>query len=331
MVAFGTLGLIWLLARPLAIFVLAFTIAQALSPLVDWLAVRIPRLSRTGAVVLVYLTILGVLALLVSLLLPTIATEGRQLTDRAPELIDRALRWASGWTGLSTDQLQQSSVDWLTRARSTLVQIPAVTISALFEMVVIFFLSLYLLMAGPDLRRFVLSLLPRRHCARAKRLMTRMGRAMGGYVRGAAMDGAVMAVLTWIALAVIGVPFAPVFALFAGFAEFVPYVGPILAALPAIGVAAVESPTRALVVAATYLTLQQIDSHLIVPNIMRSQTKVHPALVILALASGFAVGGVLGAIVSIPLFAAARVLLVYAIAPALRRRARRTHLATETV
>jgi predicted PurR-regulated permease PerM len=225
----------------------------------------------------------------------------------------------SNWTGLSAAQLQQSSAAAIARVRDMLFQLPAITIAALFEALLVVFLSLYLLLAGPSLQRFVLSMVPRSRQARARRLIGHVGHAMGGYIRGAALDGLVMATLTWIALTAIGVEYAPVFAVLAGFGEFIPYIGPIVAALPAIAVALLDAPAQGLIVAAAYVGLQQIDSHLIVPNIMRTQTDVHPAMVIFAVAAGFSLGGVLGAIVAIPLFAALRVLLVFHGAPVLRR------------
>lgn len=323
--AAALLAFVWLLARPLAILVLAFTIAQALSTVVDWLELRMPR---AAAVVLVYLALFAGLGFLAAAIFPMVLTEARSLVGRAPELMDRLVSTASGWTGLPSAQVEQSVRTWMTQTRSGAFQIPAVTVSALFELLLIAFLSLYLLLAGPKLRRFTLSLMPPARRRRASRLMTRMGHAMGGYIRGAGMDGMVIAALTWAALAIVGLPHAPIFAVLAGVGEFVPYVGPIVAAVPAIAVALMESPTQGLIVAAVYVGLQQIDSHLIVPHIMRSQTDIHPALVIFALAAGLSLGGVLGAVVAIPLFAAARVLVVDLAAPALRRHLRARRSAT---
>lgn len=316
---FGVLGLTWLLARPLAILVLAFTVAEALAPIADALD---RRMSRGAAVAVVYLGLFTVIGLVGWIVLPPVINELRSLLERTPELFERLLRTASIWTGVPAEQLQQWAVAWTKREGPGVTQIPALTAATIFDTLVVVFLSLYLLVAGPSFRRFVLSLISGRCRARAGRTMTRVGRAMGGYIRGAALDGVVIGALTWMALTIIGIEYAPAFAVLAGVAEFVPYVGPILAALPAVAVAFVESPTQAVFVALAYLTLQQVDSHLIVPNIMRTQTAVHPALVIFALAAGFSLGGILGAIVAIPICAAVRVLVVSVAAPGLRLRRR---------
>lgn len=322
---FGLLATLWLLARPLAMLALAFTIAQALSTVVDVLDRRMPR---AAAVALVYAVLVLGLAAIAWVALPGVLSEARSLAERGPQLANQLFATLSRWTGLSAVQLEQSVVASLSHTRAALMQIPVVTISAVFDILLIAFLSLYLLMAGPALRTFTLSLVAPHRRPRAKRLLMRMGHAMGGYIRGAAIDGAIMGTLTWIALTIIGVPYAPVFGLLALLGEFVPYIGPILAALPAIAVALSDSSSQAVTVLITYVVLQQVDSQLIVPNIMRTQTRIHPALVIFALAGGFYVGGVLGAIVAIPLFAALRVLVVYVVAPAIRRRSRRGRLRT---
>ena len=101
----------------------------------------------------------------------------------------------------------------------------------------------------------------------------------------------------------------------------VPYIGPVLAAIPAIAVGALHSIQRAIVVALSYLVLQQIENCTVTPNVMHSQTDIRPATVIVAITPGYAIGGILGASAAIPIFAAARVLLNHVIAPAVREAA----------
>src|SRR5699024_10665804 len=67
-----------------------------------------------------------------------------------------------------------------------------------------------------------------------------------------------------------------------------------------------------------YLTLNQIEANLLVPNVMGSQTRLSPLLVIVAVSAGAGIGGILGAIIAIPIVAVLRVLFVEVVAPALR-------------
>ena len=312
-------ALIYVFARPLALLILAFTIAQALSPLADRLERQLPR--ALGATLL-FLTIFALFGLLLGSMTPMLIEETRQFVARAPDLLDKSRQWLSSWTPISSVPLRDAVVAVLKNVQGTVVNLPFAAIGALFEGVVVLFLSLYLLIAGPRLKRFVLSLIPERRRRRASRVMSRMGHSMGGYVRGAAMSGVIVGILTWLALFTVGLEYRRVLALAAALGEFVPYLGPVAAAVPAVLVALSESPTTALIVALIYLGLQQLDSHLITPNVMKTQTDLHPALVVLALAAGFSVGGLIGALTALPTFAALRV-LVLAAAPSVRRSASR--------
>jgi len=145
-----------------------------------------------------------------------------------------------------------------------------------------------------------------------------MGQTMGGYVRATGINGVIIGAMTYVGLLVIGVEYTLVLAVLAGLGEFLPVVGPIFAAIPAIAIALIESPQQAIVVTIFYIALQQLESNLLVPFIMRQQADVPPLLSLFALLAGSALGGLLGAIVAIPLAGALRVLVVRVLAPAER-------------
>jgi predicted PurR-regulated permease PerM len=134
------------------------------------------------------------------------------------------------------------------------------------------------------------------------------------------LNGVVVAVLTWIALHVLGVDYALPLAAVAFVGDLLPYIGPVFAAVPAVGVVLTHSTTLALAVAVLYVAIQQIEGHVLTPVIMQSQTHISAALVIVALTMGYSVGGILGAVTAIPVFAAGRVVIAHILAPAVRRR-----------
>ncbi len=133
------------------------------------------------------------------------------------------------------------------------------------------------------------------------------------------MDGAIIGATTYVGLLVIGVDFPLALGLIAGLLEILPIVGPIIAALPVFAIAILQSPLKALVAMVFIIIVHQLEGNVVVPNVMRSQTNISPLLVLLALAGGFAVGGLLGALTAIPLVTVARILLLEAVAPAVRR------------
>lgn len=314
---FGALALVHLLARPLGLLILAITLAQAMSPLADRFERRMPR---GAAAALLYGALIGIFLLLAWLVAPDIAQQAGSLAGEAPRVFDAMSNWLGRWTDMSGPELRQTLTDNVTGFQSTLMRLPVYAANFTFDVIVVLFLSLYLLIAGPRLKRFTVSLFPARKRRRAARVLARIGRAMGGYVRGIAIDAVIIGGLTWGALSLVGLPFAGALAVVAGLGEIVPYVGPIVAAIPAIAVALGQSPTDALIVAGIYVGLQQVEGQIVTPNVMKHQTDVNPALVIFAITAGFTVGGVLGAIVAVPLSAALRVLLLTTVAPVLRNR-----------
>jgi predicted PurR-regulated permease PerM len=316
-------ALVYLLARPLALLTLAVTFAAALSPATDRLERRMPRVV---AVVLLYTTLLASVVWLVWLILPTLTYETQDFVARAPTLLERARQWLGRWFPGDVVPIETDLLHTLRGFQDTLMRLPMHAVSVLFDTLVVVFLSLYLLISGPHMKRRAVALVPAAHRSRVNRLLSRVGRSMGGYVRGALISGLCVGVVTWVALTLVGLEFRRPLAVAAALGEFVPYVGPLLAAVPAILVASGDSLMRALIVGGIYLGLQQFESHVITPNVMKTQTDVPPALVNLALACGFSVGGLLGALTAIPLFAALRV-LGCAVLPVLRLRARRKPVA----
>jgi predicted PurR-regulated permease PerM len=90
--------------------------------------------------------------------------------------------------------------------------------------------------------------------------------------------------------------------------------------VPLVGIALLQSPTKAIIALGYAIILHQVESNILVPNIMRTQTEISPLLVLLALTGGLAIGGIFGALVAIPLTAALRVIFVEQVFPAIRRR-----------
>ena len=307
----------WLLARPLALLVAAIVLAQALAPIVDWLARWLPR---TPAVILVYVILLLGLGLLGWLVVPPLVEQAQGIMDEGPGLIQQVQHWVERWTPLSSnrlaDELQSRLGQWL----NVLVSLPVLLFSVFTEVLLVVIISVYWLIGAPALLRFVLSLLPRQRRAHVAALLGDIGAAMGGFIRGVAIDAVVVATLTYVGLLVIGLDYVVVLALLAGLAEFIPVVGPFLAAIPALALALLVSPTTALLVLAFSIALQQFEGNVLMPKIMAAQTDVPPVLGLFALLVGGTLGGILGALIALPVAAALNVIVVRVIAPAVRRR-----------
>ncbi len=313
------LGMLWgisLLARPLALLAFAITLAESLAPVANWLDRWLPRAL---AVVLVYLALLLLLAAIGYALIPTLASQIREASSRIPDLIKIIQQWLASRNLQIGGNVLNALTSQIGNVSSALVSLPIAIFSSLFDIVLIFFISIYWLIQAPAILDFFLSLFPEGRRERAGSVVGKMGREMGGFIRGAFLDGLVIGTSTYIGLVVLGIDYALVLGMLAGLLEFIPWVGPIIAAVPVVGSALLQSPTKALLALGFILVLHQFEGNIVLPNIMYTQTEISPLLVILALLAGGAIGGVLGAIIAIPLAAALRVFVREVIAPAMRR------------
>ncbi len=312
-VSIGVLIVIWRLAYPLALVFIAIVIAEVLAPIVNLLVRWMPR---PFAVVVVYLALIAVIAGTGYFVVTELLAEGTSLVTNAPGLIQKGQEWLRGVDSANADRISGSLQSVIDRFGSVLAALPFTVFSSLFDALVVVFLSIYWLIATPTLLRFTLSLFPEPRRDRIATVLRAMGQTMGGYIRAVAINGVVVAIFTYAGLWVIGLDYALVLSVIAGFAEFLPVIGPIVASIPAIGIALIDSPQLAISVVVFFLLMHQLEANLLVPFIMRQQADVPPLLSLFALLAGSTIGGILGAIVAVPMAGALRVLVLRVLVPA---------------
>jgi predicted PurR-regulated permease PerM len=138
-------------------------------------------------------------------------------------------------------------------------------------------------------------------------------RVFGNWIRGQLLLGAVVGLASFIGLEILSATVDPVFgqyavllALIAGVLELVPFIGPIIAAVPAVLIGLTAGPGGFFAALVLYVLIQQLENNILVPKIQGDAVELHPSAVMLALVVGAALAGVLGAIISLPVAAAGR-------------------------
>jgi predicted PurR-regulated permease PerM len=159
------------------------------------------------------------------------------------------------------------------------------------------------------LQRFALSFLRPEQRAGTREAWNAVELRLGNWVRGQLTLMAALAVMTGVAYSVLGLPSALLLALIAGLAEVVPIVGPALGAGPALLVALIARPEVLPLVVIAYVVIQIVEGNVLVPIVMRNAIGVSPLLIILSLLVGTALGGLLGALVAVPLVAGLEAIL----------------------
>lgn len=306
----GIVLLVWflfLIREVIIIVFVAFVISSAITPMVDRLQQwRIPRIVSIVGIAVLFL---GLVSLTVVLIIPPVITELGQLAVRLPEIYSSTVGFllpagtsADGFSILDTVQRNLESfsrglVQLTTSLFGTISVVFGGVASFLTVLVVGFFMSME--EEGP--RKLIQSLAPAQFQPYLVQLVKKIEHKMGSWLRGQLLLSLIIGVLTYIGLTILGVKYALVLAILAGFMEVIPFIGPVLAAIPAIFFAATESPALALFVLGLYVVIQQLENNLIVPKVMQQTVGLHPIVILIALLIGGRVGGIIGVILAVPL------------------------------
>ncbi|MEQ8436276.1 MAG: AI-2E family transporter [Ilumatobacter fluminis] len=310
----GALAVVaWSLARLSVVLIPVFValVASALlSPVVERLATKLPRLLAVWSTLL---TCAAAVAGLGYLLWGPLRSSFDDLSSQWDDAITDVEQWLiDGPFGLSAervDRLSESARDAAERLGSGLLAEPASAARTLTEVVGGFFLAIVLtfffLKDGPTMWRWLVD-----RVATSRRLLLDDAgcaafSAMQGWIRGVAITGVADAILIGAALVILDVPAAIPLAVITFFAAFLPVVGATVAGGLATLIALVsDGPGTAIIVAIVVLAVQQIEGDILMPLVMQRQVSLHPVVVLVALAAGAAIAGIVGAIVAVPITAA---------------------------
>jgi predicted PurR-regulated permease PerM len=317
----------------LLLFIVAGVIALILNPVVSLL--QRTRLPRTLCVITVYLAFFTMIPVIGFLLAGPIGDQATSFAGDVPGLIDDASAslddvqtffddngvnvQIKGQTDSALASLQNSIVSGSGEIVTVTGELLRTLVELSFYVILVIVLSVYMLIYAPRIGELVRTVMPPGDGTPEDDFPTRVQRAVVGYVRGQLLFSAIMGTSAGVALWIFGVlgifpdgrTYAPAFGLFFGVMELVPYVGPVLGALPPILVALVQDPLTAVWVTLLFVALQQLEGHVVAPNIFGHALRLNPLLVIFALLLGGEIYGFFGALIALPIAAILRETVVY--------------------
>jgi len=297
----------------LLLLFLAAVLASLLSPAVGRVQQRLGA-PRPLAIVAVYLGVVVVAFVLLLLFLSPVVEQARLLEARLPGFVHEfnvrstaieatlrrrgvvlpALNVASGAAGVAG--VAGGSGPAVLRS---VVDVAASIWTTILDGVLVLVMSFYLLNDRRGGRAFM-GALPAPYATGVAFAVSNAGAIIGRYVRAQILVAATVAVLGGGGAAVLGVQYAPLIGIVAFLAESIPVLGPIIATVPAVGIALLESPWRALAVLAWFIVVQQLEQNVIMPRLSGHAVGVHPVAAIMAVLIGFDVGSVWGALFAVP-------------------------------
>ncbi|GIH79631.1 hypothetical protein Plo01_60600 [Planobispora longispora] len=288
--------------------VVALLLAAVLRPPAMWLARRMPRLAATWLVLLAGLLVIGALGWLIG---RGAAAEFPALADRLVETVRQArdglvrLGGPAGQLATADDQ----ALEALRRQLNQLGGVPGVAgriIEFFAGAVLALFITFFLVKDGDRIWRWLVDRLPERMRERAGRAGGASWTVLRHYIQGTLVIASIHAVVLGVAMLILGVPLALPLAVLIFFGSFIPFIGSLIAGSLAVVVAlGARGLVVGLILLAVLLVENQLEEHVLEPWVMGSYVRIHPLVIGLALASGTILGGVSGALVSVPLTAIA--------------------------
>lgn len=305
----------WSVRNILLLVLVAAVLAVGLNP-----AVR--RLERWGvprgwAVFSIFLAVVGFLVLFSMLVIPPVARGIRQLASDIPGYVDRLQRENSWFRDLAERYDLSAKLRSLTDrlpslASSSLGRVLGITrsvASVIFNLLTIAILTIYFLLALPRGERTAETRLGQTRGHRDLMIFREALDRVGGYVSGNIATSVIAGIVSYAFLRIVGVPFAAALAMWVAIADLIPTVGATLGAAVAVIVAFFSSIGVGIATIIFFVVYQQVENYVIVPRVMKRAVDLSPAAVIVSVLIGGSLAGFAGALLALPLAAAAKVVI----------------------
>ena len=180
------------------------------------------------------------------------------------------------------------------------------------SLVIVPFITFYLLYEGDKMPRFILGIFPPRMRQRVGEVLHDMDKQISSYVQGQILVSFCIGIMMTIGFLIIGLPYALLLGFLAMITSVVPYLGPVIAATPAAIIAIVNSPWLLLYLIIVWTIVQLIEGKFISPQIMGKSLSIHPITIIFVLLTAGALFGVAGVVLGLPGYALLKVLITHA-------------------
>lgn len=304
----------------------AIFFAYLIYPLVRWLNRKLPLIV---AILIVYAVIVALVALGLTYLIPAISNEIATLVHTWPQIQTKmvafvndphnpVLRHAPTFVRQELAKFPSTVVAWLQKnganAAGNAVMVLVGTAAFIGAMVAIPVLGAYLLYDSETIKRFFVGFIPERSREPTLELLSELEQVIGGFIRGQLMVGASVGIIIAIGLTLIHEPYALLIGAAAGALDLIPYIGPVIAAIPALLIGFVSGGVKeALWVLVVFVLANQLEGHVIAPNIVSRTIQLSPSAVVVAILIGGELYGVPGMFIAVPVAGIIRVFLLHII------------------
>jgi predicted PurR-regulated permease PerM len=311
------LEVMWIARHVIVWILISVFLALAMNPAVDFFQRH--GIRRRGlAAGLTYVLVLGALAGIGALFVPTIVSQVSDFVGKVPDYV-RDITHGKGRLGfLETkyhiaerirNAVHDGGAKRVLGLSGTAVSVTKGVITIVVGTITIAFLTFFMLLEGPKWVERTYALLPAESRPRWRRVANDIYRTVGGYVTGNLLISLIAGVATTIVLLILGVPYAVALGLIVAILDLIPLAGATLAAIIIASVAFLHSIPAGIIVIAFFVVYQQVENHLLQPIVYGRTVQLSPLVVLIAVLIGAELAGILGALGAIPVAGAFQVLL----------------------
>jgi len=304
------------LLSDLSLVVIPFVISLLVAALLSPLAIRIRHAGagRAVATILTMLVAVVVLGGLLTLVILRAAQQAPQLGNEINNLLPHVKNWLINGPlkidAKTVDNLSSTLSETISKnsakIASTALSTGKTVLSFVTGLVLVVFCTVFLVYDGDRVWDFLVKAVPRSVRPQAQAAGRAAWTTIGYYIRGTLLVATFHGVVVAITLTVLGVPLSFPLAVLVGLGAFVPLVGAIVTGVLAVAVAGLaKGLVAALVMTAVLLLDNQIEAHFLQPFVIGRYVRVHPLAVVLSLAAGGILFGIVGAVVAVPVVATA--------------------------
>jgi predicted PurR-regulated permease PerM len=327
---------VWRLSNVVLLAFVAIILASALAAPISVLEHRgVPRIL---ALLAVYAAVIGIIVGALLLIVPPLAAQLTELAQRLPAFGQELWGVIEPWfvaAGVPTDpdeifDLVIGQLGNMTGVIDQLTGIPMIIASGVFGLATVAFMSALIILEQDRGRRWLLRFVAPAQRDEVRAVGRKSVERLGAYVRGQLFVMAVVGTAVTIGLTLLGVPFALPLGVLAFLFEIVPIVGPIIAGIPIVIIAFLESPVQGVIALIGFAVIQQLESYVLIPLVQGRVIEISPLVALLAILAGGTLGGILGALLAIPAVAVATVIVEDVILPWRERQYGRSGPVTRT-
>lgn len=301
----------------LVLIFVAIVIASLIDPFAD--AFQHIRLPRGLAVITLYIAFLALIVLIGIAVVPTISREVAQISQNFGEVVSQTSVQVQNIKGIISQYglwdeaqklLSSLSLTSISAAQSVVHQVTGF-FGGLASFVLVLVMAFYFVVENEEIKLGIRRFAPAEYQPYIGQLISRIKKKLGDWLRAQLFLDLIVGFFVYIGLLIIGAPYALLLGLIAGVTETIPYFGPFFAGIFSAFMVLAQTGDwiKTIFVGGLFIVIQQVENHILVPKVMERTVGLNPIVSIVSLLIGFRLGGVVGALFSIPVATALSVVV----------------------